>query len=85
MAKANEQKPEAAIREVAVQCPYCGKSTSIVPAEDFRPIYVYCGVCGQRFIAERVRDGMEVLKIENAPPLDDPDRREIELSLGDEE
>ncbi len=85
MAKANEQKPGTATREVPVQCPYCGKSTAIVPAEDFRPIYVHCGVCGKRFIAERVRGGMEVLKVENAPSLDDPDRREIELSLGDEE
>lgn len=85
MAKASEQKPETASRETAAQCPYCGKSTLIVPAEDYRPIYAHCGVCGQRFIAERVRGGMEVLKVEDAPTLDDPDRREIELSLGDEE
>ena len=81
MIKDNAERLEATI----VQCPYCGKDTSIVPAEDYRPIYVHCDLCGKRFIAERIRGGIEAMKIENASACDDPDRREIELSQGDEE
>ena len=85
MAKANMQSRKAVIGDEPVQCPYCLRSTSIVPAEDYRPIYVHCRVCGKRFIAERIRGGIEAMKVEDAPACEDPDRREMELSLGDEE
>ncbi|MCU0585741.1 MAG: hypothetical protein MUC46_06695 [Desulfobacterales bacterium] len=86
MAKTGTQRPETAAEgAVKLNCPYCQKKTPVIPADDYRPIYVECRACGKRFIAERVRGGIEVMKLEAAPPLDDPDRREIELGQGDEE
>jgi hypothetical protein len=81
--KAQSQKPVTRIEQI--QCPYCQKPTRIEPADDYRPIYGHCRVCGKRFIAERIRGGIEAMKVESAPSLDDPDRREIELGQGDEE
>jgi len=85
MAKADIQSRETVIGDETVQCPYCLKSTSIVPAEDYRPIYAFCRVCGNRFIGQRIRGGIRAMKVESAPACDDPDRREIEFGLGDEE
>jgi hypothetical protein len=86
MAKTMTQSPKTVTSEVfKINCPYCQKKIPVIPADDYRPIYVQCRVCGKRFIAERIRGGIEAMKIEDASCLDDPDRREIELSQGDEE
>jgi len=86
MAKTRTQKPETVTSEVVkINCPYCQKRTPVILADDYRPIYLQCRVCGKRFIAERIRGGIEAMKVEAAASLDDPDRREIELGQGDEE
>ncbi len=57
--KAKRKAPETG--EELVQCPYCQKNTRIVPASDYRPIYVNCTVCGKKFIAERIRGGIQAM------------------------
>jgi hypothetical protein len=85
MAKSNEQSQKGVILGGKIECPYCLRSTLIQPAADYRPIYVNCTVCGKRFIAERIQSGIEALKVEDASCFSDPDRREIEMGMGDEE
>ena len=52
---------------------------------DYEPVYGFCGVCGKKFIAERLSEGFQVLTIEEAPCCSDPDCRGIEMDAGDEE
>jgi transcription elongation factor Elf1 len=85
MAKSKAQGQGTVTVKKTIKCPYCQKNTSVVPAEDYRPIFVDCTVCGKRFIAQRTREDIEALKIESASVLENPDLREIELSQGDEE
>lgn len=85
MTTSNASCQGAGGRNEPIQCPYCLELSRIIPAEDYRPIFVDCTICGKRFIAQRTREGIEALKIESASVLENPDRREIELSQGDEE
>lgn len=66
-------------------CPYCGKETRLDLPGDYRPVYAYCGLCGKKFIAERLAEGFQVLTIEGAPCFSDPECRAIEMGGGDEE
>jgi hypothetical protein len=61
------------------QCPYCRERTSVVLPVDYRPVYAYCDCCGEKFIAERLAEGFQVLTMEEAPCCSDPDCREIEM------
>ena len=65
--------------------PYCFERTQVEPASNYAPIYVYCAECDRRFILERTIDGFQALRTENAPCCSDPDRREIEMGLGQED
>ncbi len=85
MAPSTQQSLHAAVLEENVICPYCQENTVILPAANYRPIFVECGVCGKQFIAERMKKGIQVLKVEGAPCCSDPDRRAIETGLGDED
>lgn len=66
-------------------CPYCGGQTRVALAQDYAPIFVYCEVCGARFIAERLAKGYQLLTVEDAPCSSNPDCREIEMGAYDEE
>jgi transcription elongation factor Elf1 len=85
MAKSKSQGQETVSGKKTIKCPYCQKNTSVVPAEDYQPIFADCKACGKRFILQRTREGIEALKIESASLLENPDLREIELGQGDEE
>jgi DNA-directed RNA polymerase subunit RPC12/RpoP len=85
MPKLNGKTLEPSNREEKIQCPYCLKHTNVVPASDYAPIYVRCAVCDKKFILERLIDGFQALRIEGAPCTSDPDRREIEMGLGQED
>ena len=85
MAPSTTQSRLAAVLEENVICPYCQENTAILPAANYRPIFVVCRVCGKQFIAERMKKGIQVLKVEGAPCCSDPDRRAIETGLGDED
>jgi hypothetical protein len=67
------------------QCPYCSEQTSVNLPGDYEPVYIYCGVCGKKFIAERLSEGFQVLTLEGAPCWSDPDCRGIEMGGSDEE
>ncbi|AOY57406.1 MULTISPECIES: hypothetical protein [Desulfococcus] len=67
------------------RCPYCGGFVTLEPAVDYAPVYNRCDVCGKRFIVERVRNGITVMRIEGAPCMSDPECRITEMSQGDEE
>jgi transcription elongation factor Elf1 len=71
--------------EKASECPYCGQPTAVDLPGDYEPVYAYCGNCGEKFIAQRLESGFQVLSIEEAPCCSDPDCREIEMGAGDEE
>jgi DNA-directed RNA polymerase subunit RPC12/RpoP len=85
MATSQKRIQKSAEREQKIQCPYCLKNTPVVPAPDYQPIYANCNNCGKQFIVERIQDGIKTLQVEGAPCCDDPDRRAIETSLGDED
>ncbi len=85
MAKLKNQIQKAAEAAQEVHCPYCLKNTLVVPAADYQPIYADCTLCGRQFIVERIEDGIKTLQVEGAPCCEDPDRRAIETSLGDED
>lgn len=67
------------------QCPYCKEQTTVDMPGDYEPVYGLCGVCGKKFIAERLSEGFQFLTIEEAPCCSDPDCRGIEMDAGDEE
>lgn len=71
--------------EQIARCPYCREKTVIQLPPNYAPVYVNCMACGRRFIAERIKDGLDVLRLENAPCSSDPDCREIEMNQGQEE
>ena len=66
-------------------CPYCEEVVSVDLPGDYRPVYAYCGLCGKKFIVERLSEGFHALKIEEATCLSDPEWRDIEFAAGDEE
>lgn len=72
------------LEEIA-RCPYCREETVVQLPPNYAPVYVHCTVCGRRFIAERIENGLDVLRLENAPCSSDPDCREIEMSQGQED
>jgi hypothetical protein len=69
----------------SMMCPYCHRSTSITPREDYRPIYTTCDDCKKKFIIERVAVGIRAYTLEEAPSCSDPHRRAIEMGQGDED
>jgi hypothetical protein len=71
--------------EETARCPYCNGHTAIDLPGNYRPVYVYCDVCGKKFIAERLAEGFQTLTLEAAPCASDPDCREIEMAGYDEE
>lgn len=64
---------------VSVHCPYCSFKQDISDNGDYRPFYVHCDQCAERFIAEPVRSGVVVYRDGEAPCCSDPECREIEL------
>jgi hypothetical protein len=66
-------------------CPYCQIHTTIELPDDYAPVFVYCGGCRKKFIAERRAQGFEVFRTEGAPCCSDPDCREIEMGSVDEQ
>ena len=71
--------------EETTRCPYCREETTVQVPPDYAPVYVHCLACGHRFIAERTENGLDVLRLENAPCSSDPDCRETEMGQGQEE
>jgi hypothetical protein len=67
------------------QCPYCQAHTAIELPINYAPVFVYCGSCGKKFIAERRAQGFAVFTAEKAPCCSDPDCREIEMAASDEQ
>ena len=68
-----------------VSCPYCHKDTSIDMPENYAPVYSICEACGKKFIIERRAIGFQLMTLEDAPCISDPDCRDIEMGGGDEE
>jgi DNA-directed RNA polymerase subunit RPC12/RpoP len=85
MPRFNHNTLEASTIRVEIRCPYCLMLTEAEPASNYEPIYARCKVCSQKFILERTIDGFQTLRIEGAPCCSDPDRREIEMGMGQEE
>ena len=85
MSKLYPNTLETSVMRVEIRCPYCLMYTDAEPASNYEPIYVHCTVCSKKFILERIIDGFQALKIEGAPVSSDPDRREIEMGMGQEE
>ena len=85
MLRPNRQILKTPNIEEVIHCPYCLEKTYVKPASDYAPIYARCTVCGKRFIVERIIDGFKALRIEGAPSCSDPDRREIEMGMGQED
>jgi hypothetical protein len=67
------------------RCPYCGVFLTLQPAADYAPVYNDCETCGRRFIVERLRHGIQAMRLEDAPCASDPECRIIESGQGDEE
>jgi len=80
-------QPESAVQESTkiVKCPYCDKDTTITRPRDYAPVYAYCGLCGKKFIVERLANRIDIMTIEDAPSCSDPDRRAIEMGGSDEQ
>lgn len=85
MSKPNQESMVSDATVEEIQCPYCLKIARVKPAPDYAPIYAHCTACGQRFILERVIKGVRALRLEDAPVSSDPDRREIEMGMGQED
>ena len=71
--------------EETARCPYCREETAVQLPPNYAPVYVHCTACGRKFIAERIKNGLDVFRLENAPCSSDPDCRDIEMSQGQEE
>jgi DNA-directed RNA polymerase subunit RPC12/RpoP len=85
MSALNRNTLETSGMRVEIRCPYCLMHTDAEPASNYEPIYVRCAVCSKRFILERIIDGFQALRIEGAPSSSDPDCREVEMGMGQEE
>jgi hypothetical protein len=72
-------------REEIVQCPYCMRQTTVQAPSNYEPVYVFCRLCGKRFIIEGITFGMDVFRTEDAPRCSDPDCHEIETGQGQED
>jgi DNA-directed RNA polymerase subunit RPC12/RpoP len=68
-----------------VNCAYCQANVSVEQPEDFDGHYRTCPHCDERFIYERTPHGLRSWTVADAPCCVDPDCRETELSLGDED
>lgn len=77
--------PKKQVFEEIAQCPYCKRETTVELPPDYAPVYSHCTACGKKFIAERLAEGFQVLKIEKAPCASDPECRETEMSSCQEE
>ena len=75
----------SASSEETTRCPYCKDQTSVDLPGNYKPVYVYCDVCGKKFIVARLAEGFQALTLEAAPCCSDPDCREIEMAAYDEE
>ena len=69
----------------SARCPYCGDPTPVSLPRDYAPSFVFCAVCGLKFIAERLAVGFQVMTVEAAPCSSNPDCRELEMGAYDEE
>lgn len=69
----------------SAHCPYCGGRTRIALPPDYAPSFVFCAVCGSKFIVERLAAGFQVMTVEDAPCSSNPDCRELEMGAYDEE
>ena len=63
-----------------VYCPYCNARQSVGERKDYRPFYVKCTGCAERFIVEPVRNGFVVYRDGEAPCCSDPECREMEMA-----
>jgi hypothetical protein len=66
-------------------CPYCQIHTTFELPDDYEPVFVFCGGCHKKYIAERRAEGFEVFSAEGARCCSDPDCREIEMSSVEEQ
>jgi len=66
-------------------CPYCCGQTLVNLPADYEPVYANCGVCGKKFIVERLSEGFQVLCPSDGRCFSDPDCRELEMGGSDEE
>jgi DNA-directed RNA polymerase subunit RPC12/RpoP len=85
MANHEKHTTPAERSEETARCPYCREETAVQLPLNFAPVYAHCMACGRRFIVERIKSGLDVFRLENAPCSSDPDCREIEMSQGQED
>jgi DNA-directed RNA polymerase subunit RPC12/RpoP len=82
----HERDPSPPVHsEETTRCPYCREETAVQLPLNYAPVYVHCMACGRRFIVERIKNGLDVFRLENAPCSSDPDCREIEIGQGQED
>lgn len=67
------------------QCPYCENNTTIKLPINYAPVYMWCEICGKKFIIERMSTGFQAIQVESAPCCSDPDCRELEMGSSDEQ
>ena len=68
-----------------MNCPHCGAALRTPRPRDYAPREGNCAACGEHFYFERTADSCAVYRPQDAPCCSDPNCRETELSLGDED
>jgi hypothetical protein len=81
----NQTASTATHSHETARCPYCHAETAVELPANYKPVFVSCGLCTKKFIAERRAQGFTVMTVEEAPCFSNPDCREIEMGAGDEE
>lgn len=70
---------------INIECPYCGKGTTIRTPDNFKTFYSKCSNCNEKFVVEPIRDGIKLYTLSNVPYNIDPDCQAIEMGQCDEE
>ena len=66
-------------------CPYCDDKIQVHLPGSYKPVFEDCTQCGKTFIAERLKEGFQLLRRETAPCISHPDCRELEWGSCDEQ
>lgn len=70
---------------ITVSCPHCRSDVDVLFDGTYKPRFKICNACWKRFVYEKTRDGMAVIKASEAENCSNPEYRESELGAGDEE
>lgn len=63
---------------ITVTCPHCEARVVIGEPKDYAPVFHLCHSCNHRFLAEMRKNGLVVMKENDAPCMSNPECREIE-------